>query len=71
MKQYDNLRRVDVIPRQEIVNVMNQSLLSSFPAFALARTIGLGAVANIGPLRKLVMNQGLAPSADLPFAMRG
>ncbi len=71
LKEYNALRRADVVPRQQIVNLMNQSLLSSFPAFALARSAGLSAIANIAPLRNLAMTQGLAPSANLPFAMRG
>lgn len=71
LKEYDKLRRADIVPRQYMVNFLNQSLLSSFPALAFARTAGLMAIANITPLRQLVMNQGLAPSANLPFAMRG
>ncbi len=71
LKDYNNLRRADVVPRQQIVNLMNTSLLSNFPALAVARAAGLGAIANIGVLRKLAMQQGLAPAANLPFAMRG
>ena len=69
--EYNALRRADVLPRQQMVNLLNQSLLSTFPALALARAAGLGAVANFAPLRNLAMQQGLAPSANLPFAMRG
>ncbi len=69
--EYNALRRADVVPRQQMVNLMNQSLLSSFPALALARVAGLIAIANIAPLRNLAMSQGIAPSANLPFAMRG
>ncbi len=71
LKEYNSLRRADVVPRQQIVNLMNQSLLSSFPAFSIARSAGLSAIANFAPFRKLAMTQGLAPSANLPFAMRG
>jgi 2-octaprenyl-6-methoxyphenol hydroxylase len=71
LKEYNSLRRADVVPRQHMVNLMNQSLLSNFPAFAMARAAGLGAIANFAPLRKIAMQQGLAPSANLPFAMRG
>ena len=71
LKDYNNLRRADVVPRQQIVNLMNTSLLSNFPALAVARAAGLAAIANIGFLRKLAMQQGLAPAANLPFAMRG
>ena len=71
LSEYNSIRRADVLPRQQMVNLLNQSLLSEFPALSLARAAGLGAIANFAPLRNLAMRQGLAPSANLPFAMRG
>jgi 2-octaprenyl-6-methoxyphenol hydroxylase len=71
MKDYDKLRRVDVIPRQQMISMVNMSLLSEFAAFGMLRAAGLAAVAKIQPLRSLAMAQGLAPSSNLPFAMRG
>jgi 2-octaprenyl-6-methoxyphenol hydroxylase len=71
LKEYDRLRRVDVIPRQQMISMVNMSLLSEFAAFGLLRAAGLAAVAKIPPLRSLAMAQGLAPSSNLPFAMRG
>lgn len=71
LNEYNTIRRADVLPRQQMVNLLNQSLLSTFPALSLARAAGLGAIANFSPLRNLAMQQGLAPSANLPFAMRG
>ena len=71
MAEYDKLRRVDVIPRQQMISMVNMSLLSEFAAFGLLRAAGLAAVAKIPPLRSLAMAQGLAPSSNLPFAMRG
>jgi 2-octaprenyl-6-methoxyphenol hydroxylase len=70
LKEYNALRRADVLPRQQMVNLMNQSLLSNFPALGIARAASLAAIANFAPLRNLAMQQGLAPSANLPFAMR-
>jgi 2-octaprenyl-6-methoxyphenol hydroxylase len=70
LKEYNALRRADVLPRQQMVNLMNRSLLSNFPAFGIARAAGLSAIASFGPLRKMAMQQGLAPSKNLPFAMR-
>ena len=70
MKEYDKLRRVDVIPRQLMINMVNMSLLSEFAGFGLLRAAGLAAVAKIPPLRSIAMAQGLAPSSNLPFAMR-
>ena len=71
MKEYDKLRRVDVIPRQQMISMVNTSLLSEFTAFGLLRAAGLAAVAKIPPLRSVAMAQGLAPTSNLPFAMRG
>ena len=71
LNEYDKLRRADVVPRQHMVSLLNSSLLSSFAALPVARAAGLTAIANFAPLRNLAMRQGLAPSANLPFAMRG
>ena len=71
MKEYEKLRRVDVVPRQQMISMVNMSLLSEFAAFGLLRAAGLAAVAKIPPLRSLAMAQGLAPTNNLPFAMRG
>lgn len=71
LEEYNTLRRADVLPRQHMVNMLNASLLSSFPAWPLARAAGLSAISIFGPLRNLAMRQGLAPSSNLPFAMRG
>ena len=70
MREYDRLRRVDVVPRQQMISMVNTSLLSEFPALPLLRAAGLAAVAKIPPIRKLAMSQGLSPSSNLPFAMR-
>jgi 2-octaprenyl-6-methoxyphenol hydroxylase len=71
MKDYDNLRKVDVVPRQQMISLVNMSLLSEYASFGFLRAAGLAAVAKIPPLRDLAMAQGLAPSSNLPFAMRG
>lgn len=71
LTEYNTLRRADVVPRQTAVNLMNTSLLSNFPAWPIARAAGLFAISNFAPLRNLAMQQGLAPSSSLPFAMRG
>lgn len=71
LSEYNAIRRADVLPRQQMVNLLNQSLISEIPAFSLARAAGLAAISNFGPLRKLAMSQGLSPASDLPFAMRG
>ncbi len=69
--QYDKLRCADVIPRQQMVALLNRSLLSNLLPFHLARVSGLAAIANFPPLRGFAMRQGLSPASNLPFAMRG
>ena len=68
---YDQQRRADVAPRLAITGLLNASLLSERQPFHLARAAGLAAVANIAPLRKLALQQGLGNASKLPFAMRG
>ncbi|MDE2445960.1 MAG: FAD-dependent monooxygenase [Alphaproteobacteria bacterium] len=70
MQDYNDMRKVDVVPRQQMISLVNMSLLSEYASFGLLRAAGLAAVAKIPPLRDLAMAQGLAPSSNLPFAMR-
>ncbi len=68
--QYNGLRRADVLPRQQMVALLNRSLLSGLLPFNMARAGGLAAIAKFSPLRGLAMRQGLSPALGLPFAMR-
>jgi 2-octaprenyl-6-methoxyphenol hydroxylase len=70
LAEYNNVRQRDVVPRQQMVNLLNTSLLSNMPFWPLARSTGLKAISGFGPLRNFAMQQGLAPAANLPFAMR-
>lgn len=69
MKAYDSRRRVDVFPRQVAIDLLNRTLISSFLPFQGARTLGLAALQSIGPLRRSVMQEGLAPRRGLPKVM--
>jgi 2-octaprenyl-6-methoxyphenol hydroxylase len=56
---YARARAADVRTRLTATDLLNRSLLTSFaPAHAL-RAAGLAAVSRIGPLRRLVMREGL------------
>lgn len=59
MAAYDRSRRLDVKTRTMAVDTMNRSLLSALLPVDFARGLGLVALANIGPLRRLAMRQGL------------
>jgi len=54
-----------------VVNMLNRSLLADFlPAHGL-RGLGLYLVDRIGPLRRAVMREGVAPTAFEPRLMQG
>jgi 2-octaprenyl-6-methoxyphenol hydroxylase len=70
MSSYDALRRRDVQPRQQVIDLMNRSLLSGFMALETGRAAGITLLSQFGPLRRAAMSYGLAPSASLPRVMR-
>jgi 2-octaprenyl-6-methoxyphenol hydroxylase len=70
LADYDAIRRRDVQPRQQAIDLMNRSLLSGLLPMEGARAIGLSLLEVFGPLRRFVMKQGVGP-ARLPRAMRG
>jgi 2-octaprenyl-6-methoxyphenol hydroxylase len=70
MREYETLRRRDVAPRQQIIDLMNRSLLSGFFAMEGARAAGLALLQSFAPLRHFVMRRGLGVAGPLPHAMR-
>ncbi len=60
--RYDSTRRADVLSRTFAIDVANRSLLSDFLPMQSLRAAGLHLVGSIGPLRRLAMREGLAPS---------
>lgn len=60
---YDRRRRPDVLARAAAVNLLNASLLSDFLPAQLLRGAGLAAVGALGPLRALLMREGLQPGS--------
>ncbi len=71
LARYDKLRRSDVDSRTLAVDLLNRSLLSDFLPIQGARGVGLYMLDRIGPLRRAVMREGLAPSSGQPRLMRG
>lgn len=69
LERYDRMRRLDIVPRQGVVDAVNRSLLAGSILPHGARVLGLMLAANIGPLRRRIMHQGLGP-AELPRVMR-
>jgi 2-octaprenyl-6-methoxyphenol hydroxylase len=62
LKRYDSTRRPDVLSRTFAIDIANRSLLSDFLPMQSLRAAGLHLIGSIGPLRRLAMREGLAPS---------
>jgi 2-octaprenyl-6-methoxyphenol hydroxylase len=62
LKRYDSARRGDVTSRTFAIEMANRSLLSDFLPMQTLRAAGLHLIGSIGPLRRLAMREGLAPS---------
>ena len=62
LKRYDWARRGDVLSRTFAIDLANRSLLSDFLPVQSLRAAGLHLIGAFGPLRRLAMREGLAPS---------
>ncbi len=71
LARYDALRRADVKSRTLAIDMLNRTLLSDFLPVQTARGLGLYLIDRVGPLRRAVMREGVAPSVSQPRLMRG
>ena len=71
LARYDTQRRADVKSRTLAVDLLNRTLLTDFLPVQGARGLGLYLIDRIGPLRRAVMREGVAPAASQPRLMRG
>jgi 2-octaprenyl-6-methoxyphenol hydroxylase len=71
LARYDARRRADVMSRSIAVDVLNRSLLTDFIPVQGARGLSLFLLDRIGPLRRAIMREGVAPAASQPRLMRG
>jgi 2-octaprenyl-6-methoxyphenol hydroxylase len=71
LARYDGARRQDIGRRALAVDLLNRSLLTDFLPVQSARGFGLYLLDRIGPLRRAVMREGVAPAGGLPQLMRG
>jgi 2-octaprenyl-6-methoxyphenol hydroxylase len=62
LKDYDRTRRADISTRTFAIDIANRSLLSDFLPVHLLRAAGLHLLGAFGPVRRLAMREGLAPS---------
>lgn len=62
LARYQSARRDDVASRLIAIDVANRSLLSDFLPMQSLRAAGMHLLGSFGPLRRLAMREGLAPS---------
>ncbi|VIO74080.1 UbiH/UbiF family hydroxylase [Bradyrhizobium ivorense] len=62
LSRYQAARRPDVSSRTWAIDIANRSLLSDFVGMQTMRAAGLHMIGSIGPLRRIAMREGLAPS---------
>jgi len=67
---YERTRRGDVMSRGMVIDIANRTLLSDFLPLQGMRGLGLFALDKIGPLRRAVMREGIAPRFGRPRLMR-
>ena len=61
LEAYERVRRADIAMRTGVVDGLNRALMTRFAPVDFARGAGLAALGAIGPLRRLVMREGVAP----------
>jgi 2-octaprenyl-6-methoxyphenol hydroxylase len=71
LTRYDSLRRPDIMSRLAAVDLLNRTLLSDFLPFQSARQLSFFMLRAIGPLRRVVMREGVEPALSQPRLMRG
>lgn len=62
LARYQSARRADVASRTIAIDIANRSLLNDFLAMQSLRAAGMHLLGSFGPLRRLAMREGLAPS---------
>ena len=62
LRRYEFKRRADVLSRTFVIDIANRSLLSDLLPVQSLRAAGMHLIGSIGPLRRLAMREGLAPS---------
>jgi 2-octaprenyl-6-methoxyphenol hydroxylase len=70
LDRYASARRVDVMSRTFAIDLANRSLLSAFLPTQSLRAAGLHLIGSFGPLRRLAMREGLAPSWRSSYTSR-
>jgi 2-octaprenyl-6-methoxyphenol hydroxylase len=61
LSEYERARQADITMRMVLVNSLNQALLTRFAPIDFLRGAGLASFGAIGPLRRFVMREAIAP----------
>lgn len=67
LSAYERKRQGDIRERTNAVDVLNRSLLTDFLPVQVARSAGMYLAGKVGPFRRFLMREGIAPQAGLPF----
>jgi 2-octaprenyl-6-methoxyphenol hydroxylase len=67
---YDQRRRTDIMSRVLAVDALNRSLLSDFLGLQSIRGLGLYLLDRMGPFRRALMREGVAPAVARPRLMQ-
>jgi 2-octaprenyl-6-methoxyphenol hydroxylase len=70
LEAYHSARAGDVLSRAVSVDLLNRSLLTDFLPVQALRGFGLHILANVGPLRRLLMQGGLGAPGAVPRLMQ-
>jgi 2-octaprenyl-6-methoxyphenol hydroxylase len=70
MDRYSALRAPDVNGRITAVDILNRALLSPYLPVHLLRGFGLHVLNSVGPLRRLLVQEGVQPSSYVPRLMQ-
>ena len=68
---YHQSRQADAKSRTLATDMLNRTLLSDFLPLQSVRGLGLYLIDRVGPLRRALMREGVAPMASMPKLMRG
>jgi 2-octaprenyl-6-methoxyphenol hydroxylase len=71
LARYQRGRDLDVRLRTAAVDGLNRTLLTGMIPTDFLRGAGLLALSNIGPLRRIVMREGVLPRVGVPRLMQG
>ena len=67
LRTFEHKRMADIRSRTNAVDMLNRSLLTDFLPVQAARSAGMYLAGKIGPFRRLLMREGMAPGTGFPL----